>query len=179
MNAGTEQAPGIASPGADTPPRRARSRIPWILALITLLFAGLRTQFRVIVVKGDSMAPTLRSGELLMVSTRAYKESAPLRGDLVIVRFRGELIVKRVVGLPGEMVNARNGRVYVNDQLLAESSYRTLPGMLEIRPGRLIEGSYAVLGDNRSLPAAVLVHAVVPKEQIIGKVVGSLRLWPG
>lgn len=156
-----------------------RSRIPWILGLIALVLAGFRTQYRVIVVKGDSMAPTLHSGELLFVSTRAYSGATPGRGDLVIVRFRGELIVKRVVGLPGEVVGTRNGRVFVDGHPLAENSYETLRGWLEIRPGRVIDDSYAVLGDNRSLPPGVMVHAVVPKDGIVGKVVGSFRFWPG
>ncbi len=158
--------------------RPRRSWIPWALAVIAIVLAGFRTQFRVIIVKGDSMVPTLHSGDILLVSTRAYNEAAPNRGDLVIVRHRHELMVKRVVGLPGEVVDTRNGRVFIDDRPLPEKSYNTLPGWLEIRPGRVIDDSYAVLGDNRSLPAAVLVHAVVPRSGVVGKVVASFRLWP-
>lgn len=167
-----------SSADASAPARPRRSWIPWALAIVAIVLAGFRTQYRVIIVKGDSMAPTLRSGELLMVSTRTNPDDTPKRGDLVIVRFRGELIVKRVVGLPGELVGTRNGRVFVDDHPLAEDGYQTLPGWLEIRPGRLLDDSFAVLGDNRSLPASVQVHAVVPRREIVGKVVGSLRVWP-
>jgi len=170
--------PSESTPALPTATRPRRSWIPWALAIIALILAGLRTQFRLIVVKGDSMVPTLHSGDLLVVSTRAYVEATPERGDLVIVRHQGELMVKRVVGLPGEVVDTRNGHVFVDDRPLAEKGYDTLPGRLEIRPGRVIDDSYAVLGDNRSLPPAVLVHAVVPKSGIVGRVIGSLRLWP-
>lgn len=158
--------------------RPRRSWIPWALAVIAIVLAGFRAQFRVIIVKGDSMVPTLHSGDLLVVSTRAYSETDPTRGDLVIVRHQRELMVKRVVGLPGEIVDTRNGHVFIDDRPLPENGYDTLPGLLEIRPGRVIDDSYAVLGDNRSLPAAVLVHAVVPKSGIVGKVIGSFRIWP-
>lgn len=170
--------PSESTPTVPTVARPRRSWIPWVLAVIAIVLAGFRTQFQVIVVNGDSMVPTLHSGDLLVVSTRAYRETAPNRGDLVIVRHHGELMVKRVVGLPGEVVDTRDGRVFVNDRALPENGYDTLPGLLEIRPGRVIDDSYAVLGDNRSLPAAVLVHAVVPKSGIVGKVIGSFRLWP-
>lgn len=170
--------PSESTPAVPTARRPRRSWIPWALTVLAIVLAGFRTQFRVIIVKGESMAPTLGSGDLLVVSTRAYAEAAPNRGDLVIVRYHGELMVKRVVGLPGEIVDTRNGQVYVDDRPLPEQGYDTLPGWLEIRPGRVIDDSYAVLGDNRSLPAAVLVHAVVPRSGIVGKVVGSFRVWP-
>jgi hypothetical protein len=52
------------------------------------------------------------------------------------------------------------------------------PGWLSLRKGRLLENKYALLGDNRSVSSAMSVHAVASKEQIIGKVIHSVRLWP-
>lgn len=49
------------------------------------------------------------------------------------------------------------------------------PGWLNLRRGRLLDGRYALLGDNRSLPTSVSVHAIVAKDQIVGKVVHSLQ----
>ncbi len=157
--------------------RPNRSRFLWFLMAFALLTFGLRTQFRLVLVKGQSMAPTLASGELLLVSTRAYLKAPPARGDVVVARYQGELIVKRVVGLPGETVDARHGHVHVDGRPLLES-YPLAGGWLDIRAGFLIDGSYALLGDNRSLPSTVLVHAVVPEDRFVGKVVGSLHLWP-
>lgn len=156
-------------------PRRRRVFLGWSILGLLLLLVLARTQFRLVLVKGRSMEPTLTQGTVLLVHTRAFDTSPPARGDVVVARFRDEFIIKRVVGLPGETIDARNGRVHVDGRPLAEDSYTVSPGNLEIRNGRLIEGSFALLGDNRSLPSTVLVHAVVPREQFIGKVVGSFR----
>ena len=156
-------------------PRRRRVLLGWSIAGLLLLLVLARTQFRLVLVKGHSMEPTLTQGTVLLVHTRAYDSSLPARGDVVVARLRDEFIIKRVVGLPGETIEARKGRVHVDGRPLAEDTYTISPGHLEIRNGRLIEGSFALLGDNRSLPSTVLVHAVVPRDQIIGKVVGSFR----
>lgn len=156
-------------------PRRRRVFLGWSIVGLLLLVALARTQFRLVLVKGRSMEPTLTQGSVLLVHTRAYNAALPARGDIVVARLRDEFIIKRVVGLPGETIEAQKGRVHVDGRPLAEDTYSISPGNLEIRHGRLIEGSFALLGDNRSLPSTVLVHAVVPLEQIIGKVVGSFR----
>lgn len=156
-------------------PRRRRVLLGWSIVGLLLLLALARTQFRLVLVKGRSMEPTLTQGTVLLVHTGAFDNSPPARGDVVVARFREDFIIKRVVGLPGETIDARNGRVHVDGRPLAEDTYTVSPGNLEIRNGRLIEGSFALLGDNRSLPSTVLVHAVVPREQIVGKVVGSFR----
>jgi signal peptidase I len=86
-------------------------------------------------------------------------------------------IVKRVIGLPGETVEVRRGCVAVNGVLLVED-YISERGPLDIAKGRLAGGKFAVLGDNRSLPPEQTVHSILAKDQIVGRVVWSIRLWP-
>lgn len=128
-------------------------------------------------VSGPSMNPTLASGELIWVDRRSYGATAPVRGDVVVARHRGEWIVKRVVGLPGEEVEVREGRLYVNGGNPG-MQHAVMPGPLSIAPGRLGRDRYALLGDNRSELASTLVHAVVPSARIMGKVLFRVRLWP-
>jgi signal peptidase I len=126
-------------------------------------------------VLGESMLPGFRTGDILLVDTRLYRKSAPKRGDIVVARHRHELIVKRVVGLPGEDVEIRHGRLHLQGQRVREP-YAIEPGLLNVGRGRLFDGKFALCGDNRAIPAAQVVHAIVSQPQIAGKVVFSLRL---
>ena len=163
------------------PPSRAgllRGESLILIAGILLLLLLLRSHFALCLVKGGSMLPGLQSGDLLLVDRLAYQSAGPDRGDIVVAHSRDDLIVKRVVGLPGEEVELCRGKLLVNQQRFAER-YPIEPGGLTLRKGRLFDQRYALLGDNRSMPLMLSVHAVVSKDQIVGKVVHSLRLWPG
>ena len=94
---------------------------------------------------------------------------------MVVAKNHHELIVKRIVGLPGEEIEVKVGRIYINQTRLTEH-YTVTPGTIQIGAGRLAEGKYALLGDNRSLLISQQIHAVVPKDQIVGKVVWSFHL---
>jgi signal peptidase I len=139
------------------------------LGLIALLLLLVQSHFRLAMVIGPSMRPGLRTGNLLLVDKRAYCHSAPRRGDVVLARHRDELIIKRVVGLPGEEVELKRGHLFVNGEAVIEH-HAIEPGPLDIGPGRLFQGKFALLGDNRGLSSSQIVHAVVAKDQIIGKV---------
>jgi signal peptidase I len=109
------------------------------------------------------------------VDKLAYRAAEPRRGDLVVARAGRDLLVKRVVGLPGEELELRLGELFVNRLAYAEF-YPLAPGRLTLRPGRLLADRYALLGDNRDLPTSI--HAVVSRKQIVGKVVRVWRPWP-
>lgn len=165
----------------DEPARRLRA--PRLLSLLGAglvligIVRGVSMQGRLAWVSGPSMEPTLRSGDLLWVDRRAYRGVAPERGDVVVASYRGEWIVKRVVGLPGERIGVLEGTVWVDGEPRVDGR-EVLPGPLTIEEGRLLSGRYALLGDNRSESAAVLVHAVVDPGAIAGRVTFRLRLWP-
>jgi signal peptidase I len=134
-----------------------------------------RTRFCLNLVKGQSMQPGLSSRDLLVVDKMAYAGSAPRRGEVVVARALSDLIVKRIVGLPGEVVEVRLGTVLVNGAPLTES-YAVAHGRLTLRSGTLLDDRYALLGDNRSLPASVSIHAILPRSSMVGRVVYTLRL---
>jgi len=137
-----------------------------------------RVHFALYIAKGESMLPFLRSGDLVLVDKLAYRAKDPKRGDIVVAREHYDIIVKRLVGLPSEEIELHQGKLYVNRLPLAEE-YAVKPGQLSLRRGRLFDDKYALLGDNRSVSSSVFVHAVVSKDQILGKVIHSIRLWPG
>ena len=157
-------------------PRPASRTGLWLLAGGVLALALLfRAQFAFCIAKGESMLPNLRSGDLVLVDKLAYRNQEPERGDIVVARLCDGLIVKRVVGLPGEEIELRQGRLHVNQHPLAEP-YGVKPGPLSLRKGRLLEARYALLGDNRSTSSSL--HAVASKDQILGKVIRAVHLWP-
>lgn len=161
-------------------PATISSRRKWLITLggAVGLMAVARTRLLLSLVNGDSMIPAFASGDLLVVDKLAYSEERPQRGDIVVANDSKDLIVKRVVGLPGEVVEVRQGRLHVNGGPLAEP-YRITPGPLTLRRGRLFDDTFALLGDNRSLSAAASVHAVLPRNRIVGKVVYSIGLGWG
>ena len=134
-----------------------------LAALLALLWLGLPVRDEVITVKGLSMEPLLRPGQLLVVNQSAYgtpDAGGPRRGDLVVFRHAeagyDQYLVKRVIGLPGEFVSVVAGQVFINGTPLDEPYVRATDDYsypLEGGPTQVPEGAYFVLGDNRPFSA--------------------------
>jgi signal peptidase I len=152
-----------------SPPKR-RPVWLWSSLVLVLLLAWFRTQFSFVLVSGESMVPTFRSGDLLLVKTKAYAAAVPERGDIVVERYKGELMVKRVAGLPQEEIELREGALYINGKALVEP-YAVHSGGLSVGKGTLAQGKFATVGDNRALSASQAVHPIVTVDEIVGKVV--------
>ena len=164
-----------------------------------LLFLAFRAMFQTFAVDGPSMAPNFETGQALLVSRVAYWhiEDTPLegllpthpqgsiaylfggpeRGDVIIFRppqdsgFEADLI-KRVIGLPGDLVAIDNGQVFVNGNRL-EEPYIAFPATYTY-PGQDLaiqvpDDSYFVLGDNRPVSADSHLGWVVPVRKLVGQ----------
>ena len=151
-----------------------------ILAVIFLLiqFVGQRT-----VVQGSSMYPTLLDGDGLIVDKLTYKFSDPERFDVVVFPFRYQedtYYIKRIIGLPGETVQIRNGEIYINGRLLEEEYGwgEMKSGGLASEPVILGEDEYVVLGDNRNSSSDSREPSVgnIEESQLIGR--AWMRVWP-
>jgi signal peptidase I len=142
--------------------------------LCTLLI--LRHYFSLALALGNSMLPTVSNGELLLISHRTYSEGKPRRGDIVLARLDKELVVKRVIGLPGEEVEVKHGSLYINGALVPETYTLTNNVQFDIAKGKLFANRFATLGDNRGIPAIQTFHPIISKEQIVGKVILSVNI---
>jgi signal peptidase I len=161
---------------------RAKSALREIVEtiLITLLIYFLvRTflfeNYRVV---GNSMVPTLEDSQYLVVNKLEYRLHEPQRGDIIVFHDpndAGRKLIKRVIGLPGELVEITHGQVYINDQLLQES-YIASPGLHSRLATPIPEGSYFVLGDNRSNSSDSRNWGPLPEADIVGK--AWLSYWP-
>ena len=134
--------------------------------------------FNLSVVRGSSMAPGIHDGDRIVVDEFSYLFTDIDRGDIVVLRYPLDPnldYIKRVVGLPGDMITMSGGKVWINGEQLEERY------TLERDPyTRLVEvvkeGHYFVLGDNRLHSSDSREFGQVEAGLVRGKV--DLRLWP-
>ncbi len=167
------------------------------VALSILLALGIRTFIaEARWIPSGSMLPTLQINDKLIVDKLSYKFTDPQRGDIVVFSPTEELkiehyhdaFIKRVIGLPGEKIDLKAGKVYINNQPLPESKYLTAEQRTTIdvctsgnppflaKPMTIPPNSYLVLGDNRNSSYDSRCWGVVPRDRIIGRAV--VRFWP-
>ena len=147
------------------------------LILSIVLFAAINAVSARIRVDGASMEPTLQSGEFVIVNKLAYLFGEPTTGDVIVFHFPrdpGQEYIKRIIGLPGDRVEIKNGEVYVNDQVLDEDYIAASPvyeDILEVPVDSLF-----VLGDNRNNSSDSHNWGPVPLDYVIGK--ATFVYWP-
>lgn len=136
---------------------RVRLVVNWIVDVIVVISIAWFMVFamgRQLVVSGQSMEPELSQGEVVLMNRIIYHLRKPERFDIVAFEKEGEkgkYYIKRIIGMPGETIQIRDGVVYVNDQILeAEDGLKraALAGLAE-HPVTLGEDEYFLLGDNR------------------------------
>jgi signal peptidase I len=151
-----------------------------ISVLIRLLVAEPRY------IPSNSMIPTLDIGDRLVVEKVSYHFNPPTTGDIIvfeppeILQLQGytkdQAFIKRIIGLPGQTIDIKNGVVYIDDRPLEEDYITELPDYLWQGPVKIPEDQYFVMGDNRNNSNDSHVWGFLPKENIIGRAV--FRFWP-
>jgi signal peptidase I len=122
---------------------------------------------------GSSMSPVLQDGQLCWVDRQAYLSKEPQRGDIICFETDDELVVKRVIGLPGESISICNGAVQVDGEPLREPYLKVAASFGAAAQGLVRGQCYAVLGDNRSQCMSENMVLLVHRERIIGRVAVS------
>ncbi len=150
----------------------AVTAIRLLLTVVLVLFLY-QVSIRRIVVQRVSMEPTYKEGQKLWVNRLAYRFGQPLRGDIVAVKTTGEsvLLLKRIVGLPGERFSIIGGHVFIDGEEL-EEPYVQRPKAKWIYPEiKLDPDEYLVIGDNREMPMKDHEFGRVKRERILGRIV--------
>ena len=160
----------------------------YIIALLVIIFV-LTFVVAFQTVAGNSMDPTLKDGQVVLVSKFSYRFSKIGRNDIVVLKNHGKSYVKRVIGLPGEKVEYMDGILYIDDEPFKETylddnveTYNFLfvdVCSLEDCPnGKIPDDMYLVMGDNRaeSIDSRDPSFGLVNKNEIKGKV--FFKLWP-
>jgi len=131
-------------------------------------------------VEGQSMQPNLYDNQRLIIEKVSYRFHLPRRGDIVVLKLPNRRqsdppLIKRVVALPGETIEIRDGRVYINGQALEESYLEQLTS--GNMPPRVVSPDYVfVLGDNRGSSNDSRSFGEVALSDIIGH--AWVRYWP-
>ncbi len=151
-------------------PRLTMIRVVVLVFTCLVVFKFMLLPIRV---DGPSMLPTYRESSVNFVNRLAYLKREPQRGDVVAVRYSGKsiMLMKRVVGLPGESIEFVNGRILINGRFLNEP-YLKYECDWTVRPEhfQLRDDEYYVVGDNRSMPFEDHKQGAARRERIVGKV---------
>ena len=118
-------------------------------------------------VNGSSMEKTLQDKDIMILNEFTYYFNSINRFDIVVVREQGELLIKRVIGLPGEKIKCQNGVIYINDKELTESYTSSVTEDFE--EVKIAFDEYFVMGDNRSVSLDSRVYGTYSKSEIRGK----------
>ena len=121
-------------------------------------------------ITGESMSPTFRNGRMACVNRLSYKWSNPQRGDVVAIKTGSEkeVLLKRIVGMPGETVAMENGVVKIDGRSLEEPYTRPNPDW-SFPETKLGENEYLVIGDNRTMDIGSHFFTVSGRHELIGK----------
>lgn len=140
-------------------------------------FVAVRTS-----VDGESMQPTLMNHDQLITEKVSYRFENPKRYDIVIVHVEGknEPYIKRVIAVPGETVQIKEGKVYVNNTVQEEGlnleAIKESREGLAVNPITLKDDEYFVMGDNRNNSSDSREIGPVKREDILGR--AFVRIWP-
>ncbi len=176
---GAADMPPHDSTGEEKEEEKPRSGILEALALVFVAFALALILKSYVAeayeIKGRSMWPTFKSGERVIVLKAGYTVQ---RGDVVVFASTEDAnkdLIKRVVGLPGDRIELRDGKVFVNGEPL-EEAYVELPALSASPEETVPPEKYYVLGDNRPDSHDSRYFRSIPKGNLRGEVV--LRWWP-
>jgi signal peptidase I len=159
--------------------RRQKSTLRLVaepLLIATALAFAVRASARIYSIPSLSMAPALQVGDHIIVTP--YRFGEPERGDVVVFRSPAndrELIVKRIVGLPGDLIDSRLGRVRIASHTLSEP-YLARPAATGAIEAQIIPAdSFFVMGDNRDSSYDSRHWGPLPKHLVVGR--ARMVLW--
>lgn len=157
------------------------------VTVIALILAGLVRYFLVqpFFVEGASMEPSFLDGEYLLIDEISYYFKPVERGEVIVFHYpldSSKYYIKRVVGLPGETIEIKNGKVAIYNEdnregFLIDESYLQRDGITvgDIKK-KLGRSEYFVLGDNRLFSSDSRQWGALPRDDIVGRVL--VRAWP-
>jgi signal peptidase I len=147
-----------------------------IIALVIIIRIFIVTPIEV---DGRSMEDTLFDSDIMLLNIIGMKTSGIDRFDIVVIKYEDEYLIKRVIGLPGETVEYKDNKLYIDDELtkdVVDVSTANFSTDSILENGIIPKDKYFVLGDNRGNSADSRIIGLIDKKDIIGKT--SFILFP-
>lgn len=183
--ADTTTAETPASPAKGARKDWTRTALEWgglIVAALVIAVLIKTFLFQAFYIPSDSMVPTLKTNDRVIVNKLSYKLHNVHRGDIVVFKAPPGTdpgikdLVKRVIGLPGETVEGKNGHVYINGRQLQENYLPKGITTSDFPAVKVPPDHYWVMGDNRPASKDSRYFKFIRKKDIVGRV--FLRIWP-
>lgn len=148
----------------------------FVVLIIAIYVIGLQQ------IVGDSMNPTLNNNDVIIIDKLTPNFIKLNKGDIISFYYdESKLLIKRIIGLPGEYIEIKNNEIYINNELIDDYVYDVKMNdfkLEEIGYNKIPDNMYFVMGDNRedSLDSRDYKVGLIKKEDIIGKKL--FRIWP-
>lgn len=136
------------------------------VVIIILVLLIKRFVFTPVIVNGDSMLNTLHNHDIMILDKLGMKVKGIKRFDIVVIQAGDTKIIKRVIGLPGEIIKYKNNQLYINGKKIKDSYANGVT--YDILEQKIPEGSYYVLGDNRTDSIDSRILGTISEKDILG-----------
>lgn len=160
--------------------------IKFLAPIIVIVFIVRTYIAQPFIVDGESMSPNFHTGHYLIIDELSYRFREPKRGDVIVLRYplqESRFFLKRIIGLPGDRVTIKNGKVYIAndanpDGYVLNESYQdqtTFPAG-QFKDVVLADDEYFAMGDNRAGSSDSRAWGILPRKDIVGHAL--FRLFP-
>ncbi len=160
--------------------------IKFLAPIIVIVFVVRTYIAQPFIVDGESMSPNFHTGHYLIIDELSYRFKEPKRGDVVVLRYpldTSRFFLKRIIGLPGDRVTLKDGKVYITNTATGKESVLAEPYQKQttfpagqFKDVTLGDAEYFAMGDNRAGSSDSRAWGVLPRKDIVGHAL--FRLFP-
>jgi signal peptidase I len=181
-----DDTPSSDNPTTSSTSKAVRNAVEWVLVIAGALLVAFLIKtflFQAFYIPSESMEPTLVNRDRVIVNKLSYRLHDVNRGDLVVFDrppneppTEVEELIKRVIALEGETIEARQGEIFIDGRLLTEPYLNTPSSSGTFGPLMVPDGHVFVMGDNRNNSRDSRVFGPIDEDLIVGR--AFVRVWP-
>ncbi len=132
--------------------------------------------FNFILVKGESMNPKYKNNDFMFLNKIIYRFSNIKRQEVVVIKYKDNDLIKRIIGLPNDKIKVENGKLYINNKEVKENYINSYTASYDFDEITLKDNEYFVMGDNRYNSYDSRNFGTITKNNIIGRV--EFKIFP-